>query len=74
MKAMKKVNIDGTEYEVDSLTDTARKIVQELRLLEANLQDKQNIFRVFNKAKTAYTLDLKNEIIKSKAGLDFLSE
>ena len=74
MNAMTKVNIDGTEYELDSLTDTARKIVLELRLLEANLRDKQNIFRVFNKAKKAYTLDLKNEIIKSKAGLDFLSE
>ena len=71
---MKKVNIDGDTYEWDSLTERAKKIVQELKLLEANLQDKQNVFRVFNKAKTAYTLDLKNEIIKSKAGLDFVNE
>lgn len=71
---MKKVNIDGDTYEWDGLTERAKKIVQELKLLEANLQDKQNVFRVFNKAKTAYTLDLKNEIIKSKAGLDFVNE
>lgn len=68
---MTKVNIDGSDYEFDSLTETAKKIVHELRLLEANLRDKQNILRVFNKAKKAYTLEIKNEIIKSKAGLDF---
>ena len=71
---MKKVRIDGTDYEVDSLSDTAKKIVHELTLLEANLQDKQNIFQVFKKAKNAYMLDLKTEIINAKAGLDFVSE
>ena len=71
---MKTVKIDGTDYEVDSLTETAKKIVHELTLLEANLKDKQNVLRVFNRAKKAYTLDLKNEIIKSKAGFDFSNE
>ena len=71
---MKSVKVDGTDYGVDSLTETAKKIVHELTLLEANLKDKQNVLRVFNRAKKAYTLDLKNEIIKSKAGFDFSNE
>lgn len=70
---MKKVRIDGTDYEVDSMTDTGKKIVHHLTLLDANLEEKQNLLQIFKKSKTAFTLDLKNEIIKSKAGLDFVS-
>lgn len=68
---MDKVNVDGKDYDLSNLSDKAKQIIQELKLLEANFVLKQNTLAAFQKAKSAYAIDLKDEIIKKKAGLDF---
>jgi len=68
---MDEINIDGKGYDLSNLSDKAKQIIQELKLLDANFVVKQNTLAAFQKAKSAYALDLKDEIIKKKAGLDF---
>ena len=55
----------------ESLTESGKDIIRSLRLIEAQLNEKQNIIAVFTKAKKGYISELKAEILSKKAGLDF---
>ena len=66
-----KINIDNREYDIDSLTDAARKFVEQLHGLDTVINEKINLSAVLLKAKKAYIADLKSEMLSRKAGFDF---
>ena len=66
-----KINIDGHEYDIGSLSETAQKFFEQLRGLDMVINEKNNLSAVLVKAKKAYISDLKSEMLSRKAGLDF---
>ena len=69
---MNKIKLDDLEYDLSELSETANRLVIELRNLDAELQNKINMQAILNKAKNAYVADLKSEMITQKSGFDFL--
>ena len=66
-----KINIENREYDVDNLSDAAKKIFEQLRGLDTVINEKKNLCAVLLKAKKAYIADLKSEMLSRKAGFDF---
>ena len=66
-----KINIDNREYDIDSLSDTAKNYYEQLRVLDMAINEKNNLSAVLLKAKKAYITDLKSEMLSQKAGYDF---
>ena len=71
---MSKIKLDDLEYDLSELSETANRLVIELRNLDAELQNKINMQAILNKAKNAYVADLKSEMITQKSGFDFLED
>jgi hypothetical protein len=71
---MSKIKLDDLEYDLSALNETAKRLVLELRNLDAELQNKINMQAILNKAKNAYVADLKSEMITQKSGFDFLED
>jgi hypothetical protein len=66
-----KIKIDNYESNIDNLSDTARKVVEQLRSLDQVINEKNNISALLVRAKKAYIADLKSEMLSRKAGFDF---
>ena len=66
-----KINIDDREYDIDNLSDNARKFFEQLRNLDIVINEKNNLSAVLVKAKKAYIAELKSEMLSQKAGFDF---
>ena len=66
------LSIDGCEFVLEDLTERARKIAFEVKLLDQNLEEKQNLIVVLQKAKQSYLTELKSEMISSKSGMNFI--
>ena len=68
---MTKIQIDGAEYNVDTLSEHAKKLVVELQKIDLRIQESQNMSAILTKAKKAYIADLKTEMLATKAGFHF---
>ena len=66
-----KIKIDNYEYDIDNLSATAQKVVEQLRGLDQVINEKNNISALLVRAKKAYIADLKSEMLSRKAGFDF---
>lgn len=66
-----KIKINNREYDIDSLSDTAKNFCEQLRVLDMAINEKNNLSAVLLKAKKAYIMDLKSEMLSQKAGYDF---
>jgi hypothetical protein len=55
------INIDGTNYDLDSLSQTARDTIASLQFVEEQIQQKQNEWAIADTARIAYTFALKRE-------------
>jgi hypothetical protein len=58
------ITIDGTQYDLDSLSQTARETIASLQFVEAQIQQKQNEWAIADTARFAYTNALKRELNK----------
>ena len=67
----KEFQFDGNKYDTSDLSESAKKIIHKLSLLNASTNEKNNMIANLTKAKKAYIADLKNEILSNKSGLDF---
>jgi hypothetical protein len=67
----KKINIDNHEYDVDNMSETAKKVLEQLHGLDIAINEKNNMSALLVKAKKAYIADLKSEMLSQKAGFDF---
>lgn len=68
---VKKISIDNVEYEIDQVSDNAKKLFSELVLVDETIIEKRNLSAIFVKAKKAYIAEIKSEIISKKGGFDF---
>ena len=59
------------QYDIDNLSATAQKVVEQLRGLDQVINEKNNISALLVRAKKAYIADLKSEMLSRKAGFDF---
>lgn len=71
---MKKIRIDGNDYEMDSLNEEARKLAVNLGFIEDQIKEVSNLIAILTKAKRAYIADLKTEMLSAKTGFDFGDE
>ena len=58
------ITIDGTQYDLDSLSHSARDTIASLQFVEAQIQQKQNEWAIADTARMAYTFALKREAKK----------
>ena len=68
-----KINIDGVEYDFESLSPEAKAILEKLQHTDSQIQDKKNISALFIRAKNSYVHELKREMIEGKSGVDIAS-
>ena len=66
-----KISIDDREYDIENLSDTAKKFFEQLRGVDIAISEKNNLSALLVKAKKAYIADLKSEMLSQKAGFDF---
>lgn len=57
-----KITIDGTEYDLDNLSETARNQIINLRATEQEIARTQALLAILQTARTTYTQVLKNEL------------
>lgn len=65
------VRLDDIEVRFSDMGKTARSIVKSLEELDAVIVDKENLAVVFQKAHDAYIHEIKQEMLRAKAGLEF---
>ena len=68
-----KINIDGIEHGLATLSDDAKKLVASLQDTDACIHEMKNLLAIFTRAKRSYIAELKREIIKGKSGVDIAS-
>ena len=56
------VNIDGTDYKVDDLTENAKAQLANIKFVDEQIQQLNNEWAVADTARMAYTKALKEEI------------
>jgi hypothetical protein len=67
----KKINLDGKEYELGALTETARASLQLLKFTDTRLQELRNTNAILRRAKNSYIQGLKAEMLSQKSGFLF---
>ncbi len=67
---MAKLIFDAREYNLDSISHRANEIAREIKLENANAEEKLQVISVLHNARDPFTLALKNEMITAKAGFD----
>jgi len=63
-----KIKIDGAEYDVDELSDEARKHLIALQFATSKIQELTNMQALLTRAKNSYMESIKKEILSEKAG------
>ena len=64
-----KIKLDNAEYEVDDLSDQAKKHIASLQFANTRLQELTNMRALMQRAKNSYVDSLKKEMLSNKAGL-----
>lgn len=62
--------IDGFEYSSDGLSEEGSSLVEQLKFTQLRLHELGNQRALMTKAKNAYILDLKMEIVRERSGVD----
>ena len=68
-----KINIDGVEYDFESLSPEAKAILEKLQHTDTQIQDNKNLSALLTRAKNSYVRELKREMIEGKSGVDIAS-
>ena len=68
-----KINVDGVEYDFESLSPEAKAILEKIQHTETQIQDKQNLNALLTRSKNSYIHELKREMIEGKSGVDIAS-
>lgn len=65
-----KLDIDGTEYPISSLSDLGKSLLVNIQAVDIRLKQKLNDRSLLLRARNAYISDLKEEVILEKSGID----
>ena len=55
------ITIDGTQYDLDALSQTARDTIASLQFVEEQIRQKQNEWAIADTARMAYSAALKRD-------------
>ncbi len=58
------ITIDGTQFDLDALSQTARDTIASLQFVEEQIRQKQNEWAIADTARIAYTFALKRDAKK----------
>ena len=58
------ITIDGTDYELDSLSQTARETIASLQFVDEHIQQKRNEWAIADTARIAYSAAMKRDAQK----------
>ena len=64
----KKVKFDDVEYDIDSLSDKSKAIVNLIKFASEREQELKNMVALLTRAKNGYIETLKREMISGKSG------
>jgi hypothetical protein len=67
----KRIKLGEHEYEVDNLSDQARKTLGSLEFTSNKIKELTNMQMLLRRAKNSYVDSLKQEMLSNKAGLLF---
>lgn len=59
---MTKITIDGTPYEIETLSENAQRIVASLQFVEEEMLRRRNLLAIADTARMGYTSALKREL------------
>ena len=68
-----KINVDGVEYDFESLSPEAKAVLEKLQHTDTQIQDNKNLSALLTRAKNSYIHELKREMIEGKSGVDIAS-
>ena len=63
-----KINIDGTEYAVDEMSDKAKELLVNVQFVDSQIQQLDNEWAVSDTARIGYSQALNLELAKLKDG------
>ena len=61
-----KINIDGTEYALDEMSDKARELLANLQFVDSQIQQLNNEWAVSDTARIGYSRALNSELANLK--------
>lgn len=65
-----KIKIDGAEYDIENLSQDAKKLLGLFRHANSQYQEAVNMKALLIRAKNSYLSELKSEMVQGKTGLD----
>ena len=74
MRRSKVINVDGEEYELDSLSKKGKDNVLALQFTTNRIHELESLRAVLQRAKNSYMESIRKEIISDKAGYLFDNE
>lgn len=66
----KHVTLDGQSYQISELTDTGKRLVDNLHFTRERISTLSNRHALLIRAKNGYVSDLNMEILEGKTGID----
>lgn len=69
-----KITIDDKEYELDKMSEQARKVLVSLQFATQRMQELNNLKALLECAKNSYVNNLKKEMLSDKAGFFFTED
>ena len=70
----KKIQIDGKDLEIESLSKKAKETLLSIQFAENKMMELKNLNAIFQRAKNSYVNSLKKEMITKIGWLDFLGK
>ena len=70
-RKLKTIRLNDIDYPVDRLSAHGLETLERYRFVEERLIELRNTEALLTRARNAYIADLKDEILRSRTGLDF---
>ena len=66
-----KLELEGKEYDLENISDTARNLLESLKFANSHLEEKARLLEHLKIVRKVITKNLKKEMLSDKAGLLF---
>lgn len=63
-----KIQLDDTEYDIQNMSDRAKKVIGDIQFVNLRIQELKNMQALLRRAKNTYIESLKQEMVSNKAG------
>ena len=70
IESNRRIRIDGANFEMANASSDINEIVTQLQHIDCFILERRNLIAVMKRAKHAYLIDLREEIVRKKSGVD----